>query len=740
MNKPDNSTVFAALQDEDDRQALSLTGPGAAGRNVVQQYWTVAVRWRKQVLLTIVGFILAGVVATLLMTPKYTASSLIEIAREGNRIAPVQGVEREATDQDLEFYQTQYGLLQSTDLAESVVDELKFANDPKFFALFGERIEGASGDQLDPTKRDARRRQAARVLLKNISINPVRLSRLVNVSFTSPDAVLSARIANTWTRRFIRTTLERRYEATSYARNFLESRLGQLRTRVEESERQLVDYASRERLITIPTTDGGRVSSTSGGERSIIADNLATLNAELTSAEADRIRQGSRLQSAQNGAVPEALQNSAISGLRQRRAELAADYQKLMVQFEPDYPAAKALKSQLDQLDRSIDREEGRISASIRNSYRDSATREAALTRSVDELKNELLDQRRRSIQYNIYQREADTNRQLYDALLQRYKEIGVASGVGVNNISVVDEANVPTRPSSPRFLLNLVLAGLTGLAAGALLAFVLEQTNDAFDDPSQVSDELHIPLLGVAPKIVGSTTDAILDRKSELTEAYLSVETNLRFATLHGVPQSVSVTSSRPAEGKSTTSLAVATQLARVGKTVLLIDGDMRAPSMHGLFDLPNDVGLSDVLVGARAVDETLTEAEGFDFKIMTSGPKPPNAAELLVGDRFGQVIGELTERFDHIVIDSPPVMGLADALLIGSRVDGVIFAIESHAISRSTVNVALRRLRAARVRVFGGVLVKFQSTRSHLGYGYDYGYGYGRDGGNGGAASNSG
>ena len=731
MNKPDNSTAFAALQDQDDRAMPPQAGPVASGRSVVQQYWTIAVRWRRQVFLTVAGFLIAGVVTTLLMTPKYTAASLIEIAREGSRIAPVQGVERETTDQDLEFYQTQYGLLQSNELAEGVVDELRLANDPQFFALFRSKIEGASGDRLDPARRDARRRQAAQILLKNISINPVRLSRLVSVSFTSPDAALSARVVNAWTKRFIRTTLERRYEATSYARNFLESRLGQLRLRVEESERRLVDYASRERLITIPAADGGRSSATGTGERSIIADNLATLNAELTSAEADRIRQGSRLQSAANGAVPEALQNSAISGLRQRRAELAADYQKLMVQFEPDYPAAKALKSQLDQLDRSIAREEGRISSSIRNSYRDSTVREAALNRSVDQLKNDLLDQRRRSIQYNIYQREADTNRQLYDALLQRYKEIGVASGVGVNNISIVDEASVPTRPSSPRFLLNLVLAGLAGLAAGALLAFFLEQTHDSLDDPSQVADELQIPLLGVAPKVVGSTTDAILDRKSELTEAYLSVETNLRFATLQGVPQSLSVTSSRPAEGKSTTSLAVATQLAHAGKNVLLIDGDMRAPSVHGLLALPNDVGLSDVLVGARSLDQALARVEGFGLTVMTSGPKPPNAAELLIGDRFGEIVSALADRFDHVVIDSPPVMGLADALLIGSRVDGVIFAIESHAISRSAVLVALQRLRAARVRVFGGVLVKFEATRSHLGYGYDYGYGYGRDGG---------
>lgn len=733
MNRLEGNASFAALQDSgDDFSPPGGALPGAlAPRSVVQQYWSVAFRWRVPLVATIVGFLIVGVIITLLMTPQYTAASLIEIAREGNRIAPVQGVEREATDQDLEFYQTQYGLLQSNELAESVANELKLGDNAAFFEFFGQRPQGLASDgRLDPTKREARVKQAAGILLKHISINPVRLSRLVNVSFTSPNRALSAQVVNSWVKRFIRTTLERRYEATSYARTFLESRLGQLRHRVEESERQLVDFASRERLISIPSSENGRGSASAGGERSIVAENLAALNAELNQAEAERIRQGARLESARNGAVPEALQNTTISGLRQRRAELAAEYQKVMTQFEPQYPAALALKSQIDQLDGSIAREQARVSESIRNTYRDSSARETELGRNVDRLKNELLDQRRRTIQYNIYQREADTNRQLYDALLQRYKEIGVASGVGVNNISIVDQADIPGQPSSPRLILNLILALIAGMGAGALLVFILEQTADAFDDPAQVSEELRIPLLGVTPRVSeDTTTDAILDRKSNLTEAYLSVETNLRFSTNHGLPRSVSVTSSRPSEGKSTTSLALATLLARAGKRVLLVDGDMRKPSIHVRLGLTNTAGLSDYLVNARPLDELLQTVDRFGLTFMASGPQPPNAAELLVSDRFGQVVAELCERFDHVVIDSPPVMGLADALLIGSRVEGVLFAIQAHGISRRMAGVALQRLRNAHVRIFGGVLVRFETKRSHLGYGYDYGYGYGRE-----------
>lgn len=726
MNSIDNSAIFAGIQAGRHSPVAQLP---AAEPSVLQQYIAIGLRWRRPILATIAGFILLGVVATFLMTPKYTASALIEIAREGNRIAPVQGVEKEATDQDLEFYQTQYGLLQSNELAEQVVDELRFADDPAFFALFGEKpaganLSGANGE-LPVAQHDQRRRQAARILLRNLSINPVRLSRLVGISFTSPDAKLSARVTNTWTTKFIGVTLARRYEATAYARNFLENRLGQLRERLEASERQLVDYASRERLINIPAVG----LSDAGGERSIVAQNLAALNAELTAARADRIKQEARVGGATDGAVPEALENSTISGLRQKRAELSADYQKLLVQFQPEYPAAKALKSQIDQLDRSIDREQKRVSSSLLNKYRDSSVREQQLASDVDRLKNQLLDQRRRSIQYTIFQREADTNRQLYDALLQRYKEIGVASGVGVNNISIVDQASDPEKPSSPKLLLNLLLSGLAGVAAGAALAFVLEQTANSFDDPAEVERDLDIPLLGTAPRLdAQDPVDAIVDRKSHLVEAYLSVETNLRFATEHGLPRSFAVTSTRPGEGKSTTSLALAVLLSRTGKRVLLVDGDMRSPSVHQLLGLPNERGLSDALAGDDQLRSLISPVERFGITAMAAGPNPPSAAELLVGDRLASLLDAVSHEFDHVIIDSPPVMGLADALLIGSRVEGVVFTIESHEIRKEAVRVALTRLRSAHVRVFGAILTKFHSGRSHLGYGYDYGYGYGQ------------
>ena len=297
------------------------------------------------------------------------------------------------------------------------------------------------------------------------------MSRLVDVGFTSPDADFSARIANAWADQYIQSNLERKVQATSYGRNLLQRQLALQKERLDESQRQLVGYASAQQIITLPSqTSNGTTTS----ERSIVADDLAALNSALSQATADRIQAEARFQQAgRAGASTEALRNTAINNLRQRRAELAAEYQRLMVQFEPGYPAAKADQSHIAQLDQARTREEGRVSGSLQADYREAQERERALQAQVNQLKSQYLDQRRRSIQYNIYQQEVDTNRALYDGLLQRFKEIGIAGSVGVNNISIIDNADVPQKPSSPRLLLNIAIAFAAGLVLGLSLIHI---------------------------------------------------------------------------------------------------------------------------------------------------------------------------------------------------------------------------------------------------------------------------
>lgn len=713
----------------------SVDSPAAESERLplLRQYLRIALRWRYVIIGSVVACVLLGLIVTLLMTPKYTATATIEISREADKVTNIQGVDREASVADQEFYQTQYGLLQSRSLSERVASQLHLVDDPKFYELFGAVSDDPAfqlvNGRYPASGRAERQRVAGEILLKRLSVDPTRLSRLVDLHFTSPSADLSAKIVNAWAENFIQTNLERKIQATSYGRNLLQRQLADYKERLDASQRQLVGYASAQQIINLPsqTTGDNRVTS----ERSIVADDLAALNAALSQATADRIQAEARnAQAGRAGASTEALRNVAINNLRQRRAELAAEYQQLMVRFEPGYPAAQAIQSQINQLDRSIAREEGRVSGSLAADYREAQQRENALQLKVNQLKASYLDLRRRSIQYNIYQQEVDTNRALYDGLLQRFKEIGVAGGVGVNNVSIVDPADIPQKPSSPRLILNLAASILAGLLLGAGLALALEQVDEAIADPGEVERRLGLALLGTVPKVEGQTPqDALKDRKSEIVDAYLAVQTNLAFTTEHGVPRSFAITSTRPAEGKSTTALALATTLARAGRRVILVDGDMRSPSVHHLGGVSHDRGLSNFLTGDDDISTMTFAMSELGFTAMSAGPIPPNAAELLTGNRLGLLIARLQENYDHVLIDSPPVMGLADAPLIASRVEGVIYTVESHGIRATLVKTALGRLASANAHVLGSVLTKFEARKAHFSYGYEYGYGYGRD-----------
>ncbi len=693
------------------------------------RYFRIARRWKWAILGAIVAGIAAALIVTLLMTRQYSADVRLEIAREEARIVNIESVEPERASVDQEFYQTQYGLLQSRSLAERVARELSLADNRAFLDMHEiSDTPGvpASERPLDnsPAARAARLRAVTGVLLRNVDVSPIRLSRLVDITYTSPDPEMAARIANAWAQLFIQSNIERRFEATAYARTFLEGRLADLRQRLDQSERELVGYAANQRIININTPS----ATGPGSERPITADDLVAYNEALALARTQRITAETTMRQSGPTTSSASLNNPTVAGLRQRRAEIASEHARLRAQFEDQYPPVQALAAQLAQLDRTIANEEGRVASSLRGEYRQALAREQELAGRVESLKGNLIDLRRRSIQYNILQREVDTNRSLYDGLLQRYKEIGIAGGVGTNNISIVDRAGIPQRPSSPRPLINLMLGLLIGAAVGAGLALALEQIDEAITDPSEMESVLAVPSLGVVPKI--DTEDLLTelqDRRSALTEAYLTIKTNLQFATPHGVPRTLMITSTRASEGKSTTALALALILARQGLKVLIIDSDMRSPSLHNRLGVANEKGLSSVLSGNERWDGVVQETQLPGVKAITAGPHPPNAADLLSGPRLDTLLGELAANFDHIIIDAPPMLGLADAPLLASKVGGVIYIVESYGVQSRSARVALNRLRNSNGQVLGAVLTKFESKKASYGYGYDYGYGYG-------------
>jgi capsular exopolysaccharide synthesis family protein len=386
----------------------------------------------------------------------------------------------------------------------------------------------------------------------------------------------------------------------------------------------------------------------------------------------------------------------------------------------------------LAELDRSIAREETRIRASATNGFGEARSREADLQRRVNTLKGAMLDEQRSSIQYSIHQRDVDTNRELYEALLQRYKEIGVA-GVQSSNVAVVDRAKLPEIPSSPNLPLNLMLGMVCGMALAGGYVFAREQLDQSLRDPSMAFEVLGLPLLGAIPnKTVDELAGEIADPKSDVSEAYLAAASNLSFLTTSGAPGSMLITSSRASEGKSTTARALATSLTRIGKRVLLIDADMRKPSQHKFFGVDNGQGLSHLLSGhiePSAIGGLLRETGTDRLMLLTAGPVPPDPGVLLNNGRLPNFVNLLKGQFDHVIIDAPPVLGLADAPLLATVADGVIYVIEMGGVHMRVIRASLRRLQFSGARLFGAIVSKVVVNSSSYGYGEMYGYGYGAD-----------
>jgi capsular exopolysaccharide synthesis family protein len=680
-----------------------------------------AVRRRRWIIAGIIIACLAiGLLATLLTQPRYTAGSRIEISRAHKNITNVPGIEQGTDPYDSEFYDTQYVLLRSDSLAMRVVRNLRLASDPAFFAAHGIEIGDLPRPGTPATAAGLRLREdlAAGLLLANVDIDPIRNSSLVNINYTSQSPTMSAKVANAWPREFIGSTIDRQFATTADARNYLEERLNALRVRLAQSENDLISFTNAHNLVKLGAARDANESSQD--PRTLVAANLKGLNDALLVARTDRIAAESKARTSGSNSS-DVLQNAALASLRAKRFEVAAEYARMLVQFEPAYPAAQALKSELDALDAAIARETARVVGSSRAAYQEAVARERELAAQVGAEKARFEAQQRATIQYNVLQREVDTNRQLYDALLQRYKEIGIAGNVGATNIVIVDAAKVPGIPSSPNLRRNLAVALLIGLILAAAAVLALEHMDEGIRDPHEVERKLRLPLLGMVPVTEGEVVSELVDPKSPLAESYVSARTCLQLATSHGFPRSVVVTSAEPSEGKSVTALALAAAVGRAGKSVLLVDGDMRSPNVHAMLGETSGPGLSNLLAGEDQRGDMIRQTSLPGLSVLLSGPVPPSASDLLSTDRLSALIADLSRHYDHIILDAPPIIGLADAPLLAGAVEGSILVVEADRTSVRSVRNAVHRLKAAHGRLFGAIVTKVPHGQLPYGYGYD-------------------
>jgi succinoglycan biosynthesis transport protein ExoP len=717
----------------DHALSLELRGDGRASAPDtidLRHYWHVLVR-RKWTVLAALGIVFfTALVATLMQTPIYRASTTIQIDRDTPQVVQVEGM-NPSNDayaySDDNFYQTQYELLRSMALSQRVAAQLHLAKDPQYLRLDAptpvSRLTAAlfhRGKPANPAPAatDADSAALGGYVNANLDIEPIKDTRLVQISFDSANPELAARIANAVADNFIAANLEHSFNASAYARQYLEQRLSQLKQKLEESEKALVVVAAQERIFT-----------GSDGKSTLPAEDLAALNNALAAAQDARITAEARwkLASSTDGqSLPADMTAGSIVGqLRQNRSDLMAQYQEKLGVYKPNYPLMLALKGRIDDVDKQIVAEYSNIKSSARANFESAKAREDLIKTQMDQLKSQVLDQQTRSVRYSVLQRDVNTNQQLYDALLQRYKEIGVAGGVTNNNMSVVDKATVPPGAYKPDLRRNLLVATLFGLLLGAGLAVFFDYLDDTLKTAEDIESRLHVAVLGVVPKSRDiAPLEALKDQRSGVAEAYRSVRTALQFTTDVGVPRTLLITSATPAEGKSTTAVALAMNFAQLGKRVLLIDADLRNPSLHRSLGIDNSTGLSNVLSGAANPQDVIRNLADPNLQIMTSGPLPPDPAELLAGSKMASLLTVALTKYDQIVLDGPPTMGIADAVILAHTVAGTLLIVESGGTRRDVALGALKRLAAARARVLGALLTKFDARASGYHYGYNHYY----------------
>lgn len=730
MNKL--SSIDLPRSDPQDREENGLP-PGAAVRGSSMSWhsidlralWSTIYRNRYILIGALAVCIMLGIVATFLSTPIYRATARIQIDMEAAQIIKSGDVQPQSGVGDADRYlETQVDILESRSLARVVATQLGLLRDNTFLEQMG--MKPAEAAQGSTVLNQARLEQTLGVLDANLKVKLPVDSSVVSIAFDTPDPNLSARIANSFAENYITSNLSRKYDTSSYARQFLEGQLRQTRQRLEESERALIDYARAARLID--TNSGGGT-----GSGSLTASTLVQLNQSLSQLVAARIGAEQRWLQAQatplmNLAIVQ--QNPAVSSLIQQRAQLRAQYQQNSLRYDSNYPTQRELQAQIDTSSTQITRLATELRDGLRQDYVIAQRQEAALQNQLAGLKNTTLAEQDRSVRYNILRRDLDTNRTLYDGLLQRYKEISAAAGIAANNISIVDRADPPGGTVRPRPILNLALSIVAGLLLGAALTFLRENFNDTIRSTEDVERKLGLPAIGVIPKLneEANVREAMNDRKSDMSEAYAALRSALQLSTPAGAPKSLIFTSSGPGEGKSTSALAIARSFAQIGHKVVLIDADMRRPSQHKRFEVDNHKGLSSVLASQASFEDVRIQTDQPGLDLVTAGPIPINPAELIAGPGMQMLVNQCEQAYDMVVIDSPPVLGLADAPTLASDVGSMVFVVEANRVHGRRANDALGRLSASNARILGVLLTKFDAKTtgyysSEYGYLYNYG-----------------
>jgi capsular exopolysaccharide synthesis family protein len=691
--------------------------------------WDLLVK--HQWLIVAVTVVLTTIVAiySFKMQPVYQAVSRVDVESEAPLLQTLDELFKTG-DADDAFLATQVSILTSDELAWETIQKL---------GLMGATNSTDKSVGIPESQQIA----AVRSFQANLIVSREKDTRMVLVRYESTKPELAARAVNALVENYIEYNFRTKYDASRQATGWMEQRLDELKLKVEKSEQAMVDYERQNNIVNVDDKE------------TVAEARLNSLNASLSAAQAERLSKESTYKMVQENEANVgflAPPGSLLNSLESKSVDLKQQLSAVVAQYGPTYPKALAIEDQMKDLNALIERERKRAVDSIKGDYEAASEREKSLAEAVSDQKVEVDKVNQLLIEHNLLKREFESNQQLYDSLLTHLKDANVSAGLRATNIHVIDKAVPQTTPVRPDRMRNIIFALAAGLGLGIGLALTREALDNSIKSAQEIEKLTDLPTLAIVPitHVGGDMSEGtaaglkglrpsssesraiaalsvIKKPGAPISEAYRALRTSVLLSTADRPPQVLLVTSSQPGEGKTVTALNLALTMSQKGGRVLLVDADMRRPGIAKALKMTLDRGLSGVLTGAYDYDrEMLYKIDRADtLSLLSSGPIPPNPAELLCSMKMDGLIKKLREDFDHVIIDSPPVLPITDATILSNLVDGVLMVVECEMTTRAALSRACRVIEHAGGKILGTVLNKVDVRRDGY-YGYRYYHGY--------------
>jgi polysaccharide biosynthesis transport protein len=711
-----------------------------AQESMLREYLRVLIKRKWLVISCIVGIFAVVAIASLRQTPIYEAAGQIVINKADSNLVMFKDSMPVVDYYDPSDLDTEVRILQSDLLALQVIRQLNLDKRPEF---------GGHGDQsvqnlvADPLQNDSARVSSLLGAFKGgLRVALIPNTRLIEIHYISTDPQLAANVVNTLAATYVEQNFKTKFESTMQASDWLSKQLVDLQMKVETSQEKLVQYQKQHEILG------------NDEKQNITTEKLDEINRELTAAESDRMGKEAIYRQTQSS-DPEVVRAAIIAdaagggggshlldGLREQQAALKIQIAEQSTQFGPSYPKVVQLNTQLKEIDHQLQQEIDKSVDHLRGQYLAALQRENLLRDSFDRQKQEANKLNESAIEYSLLKREVESNRTLYEGLLEKLKEAGVTAGLRSNNFRITNPARVPQSPIEPNIPRNLAFALVLGVISGVGLAFLLENMDNTVRTPEQAQALAALPSLGMIP--LGSKTsghNSTIGRlaltaskeavemvtqvrpQSQMAESYRALRTSLLLSNLGAPPKVIMVTSARPQEGKTTTSINTAIVLAQKGVRVLLIDADLRRPSVHKTLGMGPRSGLSNVLTGSANVQQAISASPILpNLWILPAGTPPPNPAELLASSNMKDLIDGLRDQYDHIVIDTPPTLSVTDAVVLSSRADATILVIRSGQTTKQALRRSRDILMQVNAHVAGVLLNAVDLTSPDYYYYYEY------------------